>query len=363
MNCRYSAARLLAAGLLTLAVGSDLCHGQSPGPTAPAASTDYSIVQRGPDSRVWQRSLLCTNDAGSVTTNCQSYTEIGTGICYLSTSNGQYVDSVEQVEPVAGGAQAIQGRHQVQWALNANTPGGAVIVTTADAKQLSSTVFGLVYFDTASGSNAAIGQLKDCNGAIVPPNQVLYADAFSNLTADIWYTYTKAGLSADVVLRQAPPPPDAFGLADESSVLEIWTEFFNSPEPEATTVTNGNMTDSQILDFGDMKMGMGQAFFLNGQDGPVPAGIVSKQWIHVNNRTFLIELIGYSTLSNLLQGLQLHASNLKPGRGSVGRIALLALAANPARRSRPRREADETGQGGKQGAAPGYRLRFVEQHE
>ncbi len=275
-------------------------------------------------ARVWQRSLLYTNDAGIVTTNCQSDTEIGTGICYLS--NGEYVDSVEQVEPVAGGAQAIQGRHQVQWALNANTPGGAggaVSVTTADTKQLSSTSFCLVYFDTASGSNAAIGQLKDCIGSVVPPNQVVYADAFSNVTADIWYTYTKAGLTQDILVRSSLPPPDAFGLADESSVLEIWSEFFNSPEPEATTVTNGNMTDTQILDFGDMKMGVGRAFFLNGQEGPVPAGLVTKQWIHVNNRTFLIEAIGYSTLSNLIQQFPLHASNLKTGRGSLGRMALL----------------------------------------
>ena len=152
--------------------------------------------------------------------------------------------------------------------------GRAVTLTTPDAKQFSSTIYGLAYYDTASGSNALIGQIKDCDGSIVAPNQVVYADAFSNLTADVLYTYTKAGLIQSVLLRQTPLPPSDYGLSDGTSMLEIYTEFFNPPLPEATIVTNSDMVDDQILDFGDMKMGVGQAVFLNGQDGAVPAGLV-----------------------------------------------------------------------------------------
>ncbi len=47
---------------------------------------------------------------GDVTTNYSSYTELATGISYLL--NGEYVDSVEEVDPVAGGAQATRGRYQ-----------------------------------------------------------------------------------------------------------------------------------------------------------------------------------------------------------------------------------------------------------
>jgi len=288
---------------------------------APAVSTEHSIVQRGPYSRIWQRTLLSTNATGFVATNVQSYTELATGICYLS--NGQYFDSVEQVDPVPGGAQAIQGRHQVQWALNANTPTGAVTVTTPDAKQLSTTVFGLAYYDVASGSNATIAQLKDCTGSIVAPNGVVYSDAFSNVTADLSYSYTKAGLSQDIVLRQSLPAPDSYGLSDGTTILEIYTEFLNPPQPEMSIVTNGNVIDDQVLDFGDMKMALGQAFFLNGQDGPIPAGTVTKQWIQITNGVFLIESIPYSAISNQLQQLPPHASNLKPGRGSVRRLAFL----------------------------------------
>ena len=211
---------------------------------------------------------------------------------------------------------------------NANTPDGAVTLTTPDAKRLSSTVFGMACYDTASGSNAAIARLQDCNGAIAAPNQVVYADAFSNLTADVQYTYSKAGLSQDIVLRQSPPAPDRYGLSDETTILQVYTEFFNPPQPEMTAVTNGNVADHQILDFGDMKMGMGQALFLKGQDAPVTAGMVTKQWIQVDGRTLLIEAIPYRAISNQLQELP-QASNLKPGRGSIRRMVLME--SNPSR--------------------------------
>jgi len=315
---------LVAALLLffSLLLCSAICQAQAPAAAATNQldSTNYICVQAGPYSKIWQKSLLSTNTSGDVTTNEQSYEELGTGISYLS--NGQYVDAVEEVESAPGGAQAIQGRHQVQWALNANTPGGAVTVNTSDGKQLVSAVFGLAYFDTASGSNAPIGQLKDCNGSIVAPNQVLYADAFSNITADVLYTYTKAGLSQNIVLRQAPPPPSSYGLSDASTILQIYTAFFTPLQPQITAVTNGKAVDDQVLDFGDMKMGPGQAFFLNGQNEPITEGIVQKQWVHVNNATYLVESIHYESISNQIQQLP-HASNLKPGRGALRRLAFL----------------------------------------
>lgn len=319
---------VISCTLIFLFFASPLLAGQLP--ALPAAQTvgGYAITARGPDSRAWQRVTWVTNTLnGDVGTMTNSYTELCTGVCYQQ--GGQWFDSVEAINPVPGGAEAIQGPHQVQWSLNANTPGGAVIVTTPDAKQLSSTVYGLAYYDVATGSNAALAQLQDCNGLIVATNQVVYADAFSNLTADLCYTYTKAGLSQDVVLRQSPPAPDRYGLSDETTVLQVYTEFFNPPPPETIVITNGNSINDQVLDFGDMKMGIGQALFLNGQSAPVTAGSVTKQWVQVGSRTFLIESIPYQAISNQLQQLP-QASNLKPGRGSVRRMAFLE--SNPSRR-------------------------------
>ena len=278
---------------------------------------------------------FATNETGDVTTNYSSYTELATGISYLL--NGEYVDSVEEVDPVAGGAQATRGRHQVQWANNANTPGGAVTIITPDGVQLNSTVFGLAYFDLATGSNAVIGQLQNCAGAIIPPNQVLYTNAFGNLTADLLYTYTKAGLSQDIVLRQSPPAPDTFGLSDQSTILQIYTEFISSPEPEMTAVTNDSVVDDSYINFGSMTMVPGEAFLLTASNASVSAGYVQKQWIVVSNRTFLIESIPYSSTTNQL----LHSSNFKPDRASIRHLAFLDSApprpANPLGKGPPMR--------------------------
>jgi hypothetical protein len=291
------------------------------GPSGVAAMSGYSIVQRAPDSRVWQEALLVTNDDGDISTNFQSYTELATGLCYTNAL-GLLVDTVEEVDSAANGAQAVQGPHKVQWAPTGNAPGGAVTVTLPDSKQLSCTVYGMAYFDVASGSNAPIAYVQNCTGSILPPNQVLYENAFSNITADLLYTYTKAGVSQDVVLRQAPPPPDAYGLSDSNTVLQVYSEFFNTVEPAATAVTNAGVLDDTVLSFGTMAMGVGNSLFVDGNGAPLSLATVGKQWVHVNNRIFLIESVPWMAISN--QVGQLHpASNLNLKQASVRNLALL----------------------------------------
>lgn len=133
--------------------------------TTVPATGQYVCVQRGADSRVWQRAVLITNQSGAIRTNYQSYNELATGLCHLV--NGAYVDSVEEIDPSPNGAQATQGRYQVEWTGNADTPGGAVNLTTEDGKQLLSTVYGLAYSDTASGSNVMLATIQSCTGTIL----------------------------------------------------------------------------------------------------------------------------------------------------------------------------------------------------
>ncbi len=102
-------------------------------------------------------------------------------------------------------------------------------------------------------------------------------------------------------MRQAPPSPDAYGLTDSNTVLQVYTEWFNTVDPVASTVSYGNVADDQVLNFGAMSMGVGHMLFFNGQQAPVSTGTVNKQWVHVNNRTFLIESVPWSAISNQVQ--------------------------------------------------------------
>jgi hypothetical protein len=103
MNTKLLGTGLLAFIYWTCCRASATTQNQSINLSTPG---DYVCAQRGPHSRIWQLAVLQTNQSGEVRTNLHSYTELATGLCYLQ--NGQYVDSAEEINVVADGAQAIQ---------------------------------------------------------------------------------------------------------------------------------------------------------------------------------------------------------------------------------------------------------------
>src|SRR5665213_1569666 len=115
---------LLSCAFLLSCAGVYPAQATVSGATSQVESQDYVCVQRGPNSRLWQKTTLTTNQSGGVNTNINSYTEVCTGACYLQ--NGQYRDSVAQINIVGTGAQATLGPCKVQWAADASTAGGAV---------------------------------------------------------------------------------------------------------------------------------------------------------------------------------------------------------------------------------------------
>src|SRR5262245_12719162 len=110
---------------------------------------------------------------------------------------------------------------------------GAIDLLTPDGKRFRSHIIGLAYMDAASGRSTMFAEIKDCNGAVLPPNQVWYQDAFEgDCVADVRMTYTKSGFEQDVILRDAPPSPAAYGLDPATTRLEVWTEFIEAPEAQ-----------------------------------------------------------------------------------------------------------------------------------
>ena len=185
----------------------------------PHVPTDYAVVARDFNSQVWEGHTYVTNQDGTVYTNTHRYTELCMGMFFMK--NGQLTQSVEEIDPAAGGGfQAVQGRHQVQWAANANTPNGAVTLTMANGQQQVSTVYGLAYWDQSSGSNVLIAPLQDCAGTVVASNKLVYSNAFEGVSADLQYVYMKAGLAQDVLIKSLPSPAN-YGLNPQSTTLEV----------------------------------------------------------------------------------------------------------------------------------------------
>lgn len=254
-----------------------------------------------------------------------SYTELATGLCYFDSTTGNYVDSAEQIELTATGAQAVHGAHRVEWTANANTAGGAVRLTTPEGVAFNSRVFGLCYWDPIAGTNVLIGQLKDSQGSVIGSNQVLYSSAFSAIKADLLYTYTKAGLEQNVILREQLPSPSQYGLNPDSARLQVMTEFFAPARPLSIFSIETNVSaDDSIISFGSMYIGMGKAFLTGVADGSTESSPVTKHWTTLDGRTFLIEEVPFSVIASMETSLPLHASILKPST-PISRTAALRL--------------------------------------
>ena len=178
----------------------------------------FTIAERGPNHRVWEKVALVTDDAGNTSTVTNSYTELATGVHRLDAATGQWVDSVPQFELFEGGVVARQTQHKVILAPNPNTP-NAVDLLMSDNGRLVSHVVGLIYFDRASGKSVTLAVIKDAQGILQPGNQeVIFPDAFDGpFRASLRYRLSLAGLEQDVILEEQPAEPETFGLSSKST--------------------------------------------------------------------------------------------------------------------------------------------------
>lgn len=236
-------------------------------------STSFSIVGRGANHRVWQKVVAQTNFAGQVIYHANRFTELATGM--HQWQNGRWTDASDTIQLAPDGltAFATNSQHQAGFAANLHVT-GAVDVVTPNGHHLSSTVLGLVYADSSAKTNVVIATLQDSTGQLLPSlNQLIYTNALKDSTssfyADVLYTHQRSRFEQDIILRQQPPHPAEFGFNPSTTVLQVWTEFFNAPEPRITkklravSGQNGNkhVLEDEKLDFPAMQMGKGVALF------------------------------------------------------------------------------------------------------
>ena len=246
------------------------------------SASDYSVVDRGSFYRVWQRTELITNYlTGEIRQDIHGYTELGNGMHYWE--NGQWNESKDLIELTPTGAAAVHGQIKVSFAPNLNTA-GAITVQTSSGQLFQSHPLGLYYFDAASGKSALVAPLQNTVGQLVPPNQVVYSNAFSGLVADVMYIYAKEGFEQNVVLLQAPPAPETYGLASATSRLEIWTAFDKWPAPQGQQpivlkqqtdpLLRQTMVDPDLIDhlmfFTDSWFPVGTAFAFDNSTAMAP---------------------------------------------------------------------------------------------
>lgn len=280
-----------------------------PAASLPAAQTTPAIIEKGPHHRVIERTVSEVQPDGTRRERQSSYVELATGLHY--EKDGEWVESREEIEIFQGAAIARQGQMQVVFEANLNSPGAIDLLDPAGGR-FRSHVLGLIYTDYASGHSVMIAEIKDSIGQVLPPNQVVYADAFDgDCVADVRYTITKSGFEQDVILRTAPPSPAEWGLNPETTRLEVFTEFIEMPEAQVTSVVLKQEHDAvarqfmkepdlidQQLDFVGLRIGPGQAFPLDASTDPfsettTPTG---KSLERIDGRLILIEKVDYPSV-------------------------------------------------------------------
>jgi hypothetical protein len=196
--------RILLPGCLLLAL--HVQAGDLPDNTAIAQpvqdnSSPYTIAERGPHSRVWQKTTYETGPDGQPMPVAHSYTELATGMHYQG-ADGQWVESKEEISILPNGAGAVATNGQHKAIFPPDLYNGQIELNTPDGKWLRSQVLGLSYFDTASGQSVLIAEIKTSVGQLASSNVVIYPDAFTDISADVRYTYTRAGFEQDITMSR-----------------------------------------------------------------------------------------------------------------------------------------------------------------
>src|SRR5258708_34947988 len=94
----HRAGHWLATALAALPFCAEGQTLQTTNTASPAAGTRaYSIVERGPNHKVWATAVTHTNAAGEVSGRTKRYLELATGM-HVQNINGAYVDSSEQIQ-------------------------------------------------------------------------------------------------------------------------------------------------------------------------------------------------------------------------------------------------------------------------
>jgi hypothetical protein len=151
---------------------------------------------------------------------------------------------------------------------------------------------GLSFRDLASGQNILIAEVKDCEGQLVSPNVIVFPDAFDNVRAALKYTYSRHRFEQDVIIYENPPlPPD---LDPKTTVIEMYSEFFDPPTSETVSVQKADGLIDENLEFGAMRIGEGSAYVLN--DDTLEPVDTFKTWAQFPGddgltRHFLIESV------------------------------------------------------------------------
>lgn len=226
--------------------------------------------------------------------------------------NGVWKRSEDIIESFPQGAVARRGPTKAIFSHQLNAP-AVFELEASDGSHVSGGVRAILLTDSQTGESITLARVKEnAVGEILPPNRIVYRDAFDGaVQADVILIWKHNYFCQDIVLRSKPDIPE--NLITENSRLEVVTEFIDAPNAQIRETVNGNIKNHSVIDFGRLALitgqafvtGEGQAFSLGDWNPGRPGTPVVKEWyISQEGRKFLIESIAWAEAMVHLEKLQ-----------------------------------------------------------
>lgn len=258
---------------------------------------------------------------------------------------GQLRESNPTIEPSPEGAVVRGIGMNINFSADLDSA-GAIEIRSPHNARLRGTPLGLSYYDPATGKSVLLAGIQSSRAKIIGPQKLLYEDIFDAVSADALYEVTKSGVMQTIVIKEKLPSPDDYGLSDETSRLEVITEFLDAAQPaqqeikireELDPVKRSRMVEPDFADstlyFGDVFIPPGVAFALStdlAADDPIRKHPVGKRWQEMpgEGRSVLFEAVEYSAAKGHLETLPAgtKSSELEPRAALERRIPTRRLA-------------------------------------
>jgi hypothetical protein len=243
--------------------------------------------------------------------------ELGPNIHQQDPATGEWRQASPTIQATNDGAVLDFGGFHASFAANHHSS-GAFSVTTPTGETLTGHVLGVCYQDMVSGLSGFIATTKDSVGAVEDGKRIVYHDAFSAISADLVYNFSKGAVEQDVVFSAFPPDPTALGMNPTSTLVQVVTEFLAPPQPSVNvryftnTMCSANgasiAVEDDKIEFESVAFGFGQSFarHFDRADRLSPT-VVQRWWRNIDGRAVLIESVPYVAIIAMAESAGLGA--------------------------------------------------------
>ncbi len=309
--------------------------GNTRNPTMPQAAP-ARVVDRGQDHVTYQTILSHGGPGRSRIYSTNRFTLVENGLHYRD--QGQWKESQDLLEPDPVGLRATHG--PLRALLRPDLIGDATFeLTGTNGSKLSGIVRQILATDSQSGESVLLGQPRDgVTPEFLPPNRMVFPDAFTGVRADLVYAYTHGSFRQTLVLREAPALPATWNPALVR--LEVVTEFHSSVRPavQGRSFKDGKgatVEDHGVVRFEAMDLIGGRSTQWVAGKGPTadrdsvgtpgtpgtPETLVRKQWIQdPSARSMLIESVDWPAVTAAFKGAA-RGGAVNPPRIKRGQLA------------------------------------------